>query len=57
MVLGGGGERLAEAAGFESPGPFFKFPVFLKLTNTDPFAAWGRYTGRDTRRAVGSLSH
>jgi len=28
--------------------PLFKLPVFLKLTNTDPFAAWFVVTGDAT---------
>ena len=38
-------------------GLFFKLPPFLKLTNTDPFAAWFVVTGDATPDGVGSWSH
>ena len=44
-------------------GQFFKLPVFLKLTNTDPFAAWFVVTGdatpggiRVVRSVLGSVA-
>jgi hypothetical protein len=43
--------------------PIFKLPVFLKLTDTDPFAAWFVVTGdvtpdgiRVVRSVVGAIS-
>ena len=44
-------------------GRIFKLPVFLKLTNTDPFAAWSVVTGdatpdgiRVARSILGAIS-
>ena len=45
------------------PAPLFKLPSFLKLTNTDPFAAWFVVTGdatpdgiRVVRSVLGAIS-
>ena len=57
----GGVERPEAARG--GPNPFFKLPAFLKLTNTDPFAAWFVVTGDATpdgilvvRSVLGAIS-